>query len=98
MALRALQWRHRVLAGKRKTGSSVVESRVRPIDSVVARGALRYREARGDVVGYIAAQCLCAVPVLQMARRVAAVGRLNSQVVIVVGVATGAGRGDVRSG
>jgi len=45
------------------------------------------------VIRYVAAQSLCAVPVLEVARGVAAVGGLDGQRVVVIDVAGHAGSG-----
>src|SRR5215472_9819300 len=99
VALRAL---HRgVQAGEREAGVVVIERTVGPIGGVVAGGALRHREAEGHVIRYVAAHSLRAVPILEVARGVAAVGGLNGQGVVVADVAGHAGsgrRGDVHAG
>ena len=79
----------------------MIERSVRPTRGVVADRALRHGEARGDVIRYAAAQSLRAVPILEMARGVAAIGGLDGQGVAVADVAGHAGsgrRGDVHAG
>ena len=76
----------------------MIKSGIRPVGGVVTSGTLGDGEARSDVIGNIAAQSLCAVPLRKVAGRIAAVRWLNGEGVIVVGMAVGAGGGDVRSG
>ena len=72
-----------------KARGAVVKLAVRPVDHVVAGGALRCREARGNVIRNIAAESLRAGP----GRLVAAVAiRVRrGKCVVVVDVAVGAG-------
>ena len=72
----------------------MIERSVRPTRGVVAGRALRHGEACGDVIRDAAAQSLRAVPVLEVARGVAAVSGLDGQRVAVADVAghTGSGR------
>jgi len=78
---------------KRKAGGRMVKRRVRPRSSVVALRALGRREARGDVIGNVAAERLRLVPI----RSVAAVTIRRSQRVIVVHVALRAGCGGMHT-
>ena len=89
---------HLVGVGEREARRAVIESGVGPAGGVVASGALRDREAGGDVVRDAPAHRLRAVPLRQVATGIAAVGRRNLQGVIVVDVALDAGRGQVRAG
>jgi len=98
VALRALQRRSRMLACEREHGGGVIKNGVSPVGGVVARRALRHREACSDVVGDIAAQSLCAVPLRQMAGGISAVGGLNGEVVIIVNVTLRAGSCGVSAG
>jgi hypothetical protein len=74
--------------GERKAGGVVIESGIRPRKSVVASGALRRGEASADVIGNIAAESLCLVPVGGVAT--VAIGVGGSECVVVVDVAVGA--------
>ena len=85
VAFRALHVGMRI--GQWETSAGVIERRVRPSGGAVARGALRHREAGGDVIGDVAAKSLGAVPILEVAGGVAAVRRLNRQRVVVIDVA-----------
>jgi len=80
--------------GQRKTRGAVVERGVSPVRGVVTLRTLRGREPRRDVVGHIATQSLGLVPVSRMA----AITICRSEVVIIVDVAVGAGRGRVNPG
>jgi len=57
--------------------------------------ALRDGKASGNVIGDVPAKGLRAVPLGKVAGSVAAIGGLDREVVIVVGVAAGAGCGDM---
>lgn len=82
-----------MLAGQWKARSGVVEGGVCPVDGVVTRRTLGDGEAGGDVIRDVATQSLCAVPLREMAGGVAAVGGLNSEIVVVIDVAVRTGRG-----
>lgn len=86
---------HLVRVRQRETGSAMVEGRVGPTRSVVARGALRDREACGDVIRYAAAQSLGAVPLRQVATRIAAIRGRDLQSVVVIDVTLDTGSGYV---
>ena len=99
VALRALDVG--VCVGQREPGGRVIKRGVRPARRVVTGRALRHGETCGDVIRNIAAERLRAVPILQVAGRVAAIIRLNRQRVVVADVARGAGSGrgrDVHAG
>jgi len=85
-----------VSAGESPTGGAVIEHAWLPSCCVVASGAKRSRESCGDVVGSPATQCGSAVPGRNVAAVAIGIGR--GQIVVVVYVATGAGRADVRAG
>jgi len=86
-------WGHLVRIRQREAGGGVIKRRVGPACRVVAGRALRCGEARLDVIGDVAAKCLCAVPV----RGVATVAIRRGQSVVVIDVARDAGSGQVRS-
>src|SRR5262245_58458063 len=88
---------HLVRVGQRKSGGTVIKGRIGPVRGVVASGALRHGEACGDVIRDTATEGLRAVPLCQVAAGIAAVGRRYLQGVIIVDVALGAGRRDVRA-
>lgn len=98
VALGAQQRGYRVFASEQEAGRGVIKNGVRPVGGVVARRALRHREAGADVIGDIPSQSLCAVPLRQMAGGISAVGGLNREVVIVVDVAFRAGGCSVSAG
>ena len=58
---------HLVRVRQRETGGAVIKRRIRPICGVVAGGALRNREACGDMVWYGSAERLRAVPLRKVA-------------------------------
>jgi len=74
----------------------VIERRIGPIRRVVARGALGSWEARGNVIGHVAAQRLGLVPVGGVAT--VAIGIRRCEVVIIIGVAVGAWRSGMHPG
>ena len=76
----------------------MIKSSVRPACGVVARRALRHREASRDVVRDTATEGLRAVPLRQVAAGVAAVRWRDLQGVIVVYVALNAGSSHVGAG
>lgn len=80
---------------QRKAGRAVVKRRVCPAGSVVTTGALRHRKSRRQVIRHIAAQCLSAVPLSQVAAGVSAIRRRDLQLVVVIHVALRAGSGNV---
>ncbi len=94
--LRARGRGHLVRAGKSPAGGAVIKCSRVPCRGVMAGGAERAREARGDVVWNSAAQSCRAVPLVGVATEAGSVG--GSQIVIVVDVAIGAGRGDMGTG
>ena len=73
----------------------MVERRVCPTGRVVA-GVARLRESRGNVVRHVAAKSLRAVPIRRVARVTG--GVRGREIVIVVGVATGARRRGMDAG
>ena len=77
-----------VQTGKREPRVVVIESRISPVNRIVA-GLASLREAGGDVIRNVAAKILRLVPIRGMARVASSVGR--GEIVIVVGVATRAG-------
>ena len=87
--------RQLVRVGQRETGGAVIELAVGPGGDGMASGASGrgIREIRGDVVRYVATQCLCAIP----RRLVAAHAVRRSEIVVVVGVALRAGRRGMRA-
>jgi hypothetical protein len=87
--------RIRVRAGECPTGGGVVEGTGIPSRGVVASGAERSWEARGDMVWNSTAKGLRIVPLVGMAADASGVG--GGQIVIVVDVAVGARRGDMRA-
>jgi len=89
---------HLVRIRKRKTGGAVIEGGARPAGGVVAGGALGHGEAGGDVIRNASAEGLRAVPLRQVAARIAAVVRLNLDRVVVIDVALNAGCGHMRAG
>jgi len=76
--------RQLVRTRQRKTGSAVIENRAQPGDGIVASRASRHRKGirRSAVFGIASV-----LPRRQMALRVAAIGRRNLQVVVVVDMA-----------
>ena len=82
-----------VCVGQRETGAGVIEGRIGPTGRVVALRAERHREAGGNVVRNRAAQGGGAVPVAEVAAGITAIGRLDTQRVIIIDVAGCAGRG-----
>lgn len=91
MALCTSQRRTRVLARQCETRGAVIKRRGCPTRSVVAGGALGDWEAGGNVIRDVAAQRRGAIPVLQVAGGIAAVGGSNHQGVVVADVAGDAG-------
>ena len=75
----------------------MIKRSVRPACGVVARRALRHREASRDVVRDTATEGLRAVPLRQVAAGVAAVRWRDLQGVIVVDMALRAGGRQVRA-
>ena len=78
-----------------RESSGVVVPRGSPIRSGMAGGALGGGEARSDVVRYSAAHGGRAVPLILMAAVAVRVG--NREVIVVVNVAVGAGRGGMNA-
>ena len=80
-----------VRIGQRKSRVGVIEGGIGPTGRIVALRTQRHREAGSDVVRYVAAHRGGAVPVVEVATGVAAVGGLNVQGVVVVDMAGGTG-------
>lgn len=88
--------RHLVRASERPSGGAVVKLAVGPGDSVVASGAERRGELRGNVIGHKAAESLRTGPIGSVAAVTVGVG--GGEVVIIVDVAEGTGRGGMGAG
>jgi len=85
--------RHLVRVRQRKTGDAMVEGRISPAGGVVAGGALRDRKTGRNVIWYATAQGLGAVPLRQVASRIATVRRRDPQGVVVIDVTLDTGGG-----
>lgn len=88
--------RHLVGASERPSGGAVVKLAVGPGDGVVASGAERSGELRGNVIGHEAAESLRTGPIGSMAPVAVRAG--GGEVVIIVEVAEGTGRGGMGPG
>ena len=84
-----------VRAGERPAGGGVIKGAGIPRSSVVAGGAERSGKAGGNVIRHGTAESGGGVPFVGVAADAGGVG--GGQIVIVVDVATGAGRGEVRA-
>ena len=93
--LRSRGWRHLVRPRERPACGAVIKRPRIPRSGVVASGAERSREARGDVIGNRAAQRLRTVPFIRVATVTIRIGA--GQSVVVIDMAGSARRCQVRA-